>query len=100
MIKGTTEFSRGFREMRLSDTLWRRAKSFLLAKPVDLIVFYSPTIFFGGLVRCLKSRWGCPAYLILRDIFPQQAVDAGILRKGMVWRSVRGKEGSQHDVAS
>ncbi len=98
-IKGTTKLFRAIREMRLSDTLWRRAKSFLLAKPVDLIVFYSPTIFFGGLVRCLKSRWGCPAYLILRDIFPQWAVDAGILRKGMVWRYFRRKEVEQYDVA-
>src|SRR5258708_20427153 len=86
-IKGTTKLFRAIREMRLSDTLWRRAKSFLLAKPVDLIVFYSPKIFFGGLVRCLKSRWGCPAYLILQDLFPQWFVDAGILRTGIMCRN-------------
>src|SRR5260370_4612317 len=99
-IKGTTKLFRAIREMRLSDTLWRRAKSFLLAKPVDLIVFYSPTIFFGGLVRGLKSRWGCPAYLILRDIFPQWAVDAGILRKGMVWRDFSREEDERHRLAA
>jgi glycosyltransferase involved in cell wall biosynthesis len=98
-IKGSTKFFRAIREMRLSGTLWRRAKGFLLAKPADLIVFYSPTIFFGSLVRRLKSHWGCPAYLILRDIFPQWAVDAGILRKGLVWRYFRRKEVEQYDVA-
>jgi glycosyltransferase involved in cell wall biosynthesis len=98
-IKGTTKLCRAIREMRLSDTLWRRAKSFLLARSVDLIVFYSPTIFFGPLVRRLKSHWGCPAYLILRDIFPQWAVDAGILRKGLVWWYFRRKEVEQYDVA-
>ena len=98
-IKGTTKLFRAIREMRLSGTLWRRAKSFLLAKPVDLIVFYSPTIFFGPLVRRLKSHWRCPAYLILRDIFPQWAVDAGILGKGLVWRYFRRKEVEQYGVA-
>jgi glycosyltransferase involved in cell wall biosynthesis len=90
---------RAIREVQLSGTLWHRAKRFLLAKPADLIVFYSPTIFFGSLVRRLKSHWGCPAYLILRDIFPQWAVDAGILRKGLVWRYFRRKEAEQYEVA-
>jgi len=98
-IKGSTKLFRAIREMRLSGTLWRRAKNLLLAKPADLIVFYSPTIFFGALVGRLKSRWGCPAYLVLRDIFPQWAVDAGILRKGLVWRYFRRKEAQQYEVA-
>jgi glycosyltransferase involved in cell wall biosynthesis len=79
--------------------LWSRARSFLLAHPADLIVYYSPTIFFGPLVRRLKSHWGCPAYLILRDIFPQWAVDAGLLRKGLVWGYFRKKEIEQYDAA-
>ena len=98
-IKGTAKVFRAIREVRLSAILWRRARSFLLANQTDLIVFYSPTIFFGRLVRRLKSQWGCPAYLILRDIFPQWAVDAGLLRKGVVWRYFRKKEIEQYDAA-
>jgi glycosyltransferase involved in cell wall biosynthesis len=98
-IKSRTKLFRAVREARLSATLWGPAKSFLLANPADLIVFYSPTIFFGPLVQRLKSHWGCPAYLILRDIFPQWAVDAGILRKGLVWRYFRRKEIEQYAVA-
>lgn len=49
----------------------------------DLIVWYSPTIFFGPLIRYLKKRSHCPTYLILRDIFPQWAVDVGIMRRGV-----------------
>jgi glycosyltransferase involved in cell wall biosynthesis len=98
-IKGANKLFRAIREARLSDTLWRHARSFLLANPADLIVFYSPTIFFGTLVRRLKSSWNCPAYLILRDIFPQWAVDIGILRKGFVWRYFRSKEIEQYGAA-
>ena len=98
-IKGAKKVFRAIREARLSDTLWRHARSFLLANPADLIIFYSPTIFFGGLVQRLKSHWNCPAYLILRDIFPQWAVDIGILRKDLVWRYFRSKEIEQYGAA-
>jgi glycosyltransferase involved in cell wall biosynthesis len=98
-IKGTTKVFRAIREVRLSAILWSRAQSFLLSNQADLIVFYSPTIFFGPLVRRLKSHWRCPAYLILRDIFPRWAVDAGILRRGLVFQFFRTFETYQYDVA-
>jgi glycosyltransferase involved in cell wall biosynthesis len=98
-IKGTTKPFRAIQELRLSATLWRQARPFLLANPADLIIFYSPTIFFGALVRRLKSLWRCPAYLILRDIFPQWAVDAGVLKKNLAYRYLRRKELEQYAAA-
>jgi hypothetical protein len=68
--------------MRLSAVLWKAGREFFRSHPCDLIAFYSPTIFFGPLVRRLKELWNCRSYMILRDIFPQWAVDAGALRKG------------------
>lgn len=98
-IKGASKVFRATEEMRLSSLTWRRARRFLLAHPADLIVFYSPTIFWGALVKRLKSLWRCAAYLILRDIFPAWAVDAGLLRKGLVYRFFRRKEIQQYEVA-
>lgn len=98
--KGTPKPVRAVQEVRLPAVLWRRARRFLIANPADLIIYYSPTIFFGTLVRRLKSLWHCPSYLILRDIFPQWAVDLGLLRKGLVWRFFRSKEISQYDAAN
>src|SRR5215469_12778713 len=63
-LKGTSRLFRAFEEARLSRLMWSRAKKFLLNRPADLIIFYSPTIFWGALVRRLKSIWNCPAYLI------------------------------------
>lgn len=48
----------------------------------DGVVWYSPTIFLGPLVRALKRRHACPGYLIVRDLFPDWAVDAGVMRRG------------------
>jgi glycosyltransferase involved in cell wall biosynthesis len=98
-IKGAGRVWRAVEEAQLSRKLWWRAKRFLAQKRCDLIVFYSPSIFFGPLVRKLKALWKCPAYLILRDIFPEWAVDAGLLRKGLVYHFFRRMETYQYETA-
>jgi hypothetical protein len=64
-IKGTFKVLRGIREVRVSAVLWSRARKYLLANPADLLILYSPSIFFGPLVRRLKSLWHGSTYLIL-----------------------------------
>ncbi len=99
-IKGAALTQRGLNEAMLSWVLWRAGRKHFRANPCDLIVFYSPSIFFGGLVRRLKKLWDAPAYLILRDIFPQWAVDAGVFRTGgPAWRFFRKRELAQYDCA-
>jgi len=98
--KGVNKLVRAVNEVRLSSAIWKAAKTFFKENPCDLIVFYSPTIFFGKLVQKLKTLWNCKAYLILRDIFPQWAVDAGVLRKGIAYRYFKRKESIQYSVAN
>lgn len=99
-IKGAPLALRAIHEVRLSGVMWRAGRRFFREHEADLIVFYSPTIFFGPLVRRLKKLWGCPAYLILRDIFPQWAVDAGVLRAGSLpHRYFRRREFEQYAAA-
>ena len=65
----------------------------------DGVVWWSPSIFFGPLVNALKRSSGCPSYLILRDIFPDWAVDLGLLRRGPAYRFFKMIERRQHDAA-
>ena len=65
--------------------LYRIRKSDFPIKELGAIVWYSPTIFFGPVVRFLKSSSNCPSYLILRDIFPEWTLDLGILKKGPIY---------------
>lgn len=53
----------------------------LKQRKIDLIVTYSPSIFWGPAVWYLKHYHHCRTYLILRDIFPQWAIDLAILRR-------------------
>jgi len=98
-LKYANKAVRLWRESRLSRTIWKKAREFFQKHPCDLIVYYSPTIFFGELVRCLKTLWGCPSYLILRDIFPRWALDVGLLREGVLYRYLKRRELEQYAVA-
>ncbi len=65
----------------------------------DAVVWYSPSIFFGPLVSALKRESNCRSYLILRDIFPEWAVDLGLLKRGFAYRVFKRIERQQHDAA-
>lgn len=67
---------------------------------IDGIAWYSPTIFWGPLVKKLKGRFGCNAYLILRDIFPEWAVDIGVVRNKLIQRFFKSVARYQYNVAN
>ena len=99
-LKPANKVLRLWRESRLSMDIWKNSRSLLRKNHCELIVFYSPTIFFGELVSRLKAIWRCPSYLVHRDIFPQWAVDAGVLRAGgLLHRFLRRKELEQYTAA-
>jgi glycosyltransferase involved in cell wall biosynthesis len=77
---------RALAEMWLPFAMYRniRKSSFRRAK-WDIVAWYSPPIFFGPLIWKLRLNSGARTYLILRDIFPEWAVDLGLVRKGPVY---------------
>ena len=79
---------RGFRSAALDREAWNG------------IVWYSPTIFLGPLVAWFRRRYRCRSYLILRDLFPDWAVDAGVLpRDGLAHRLLKAVERFQYRQA-
>lgn len=80
-IKNVSRIKRALNETLLSLRAWISFKNYFRENECHLIVYYSPTIFFGPLVWKLKSLWRCKSFLILRDIFPQWVVDNGLLKK-------------------
>ena len=92
---------RTFNEMRLSLSMWRSLrKSPLSGVRWDGVVWYSPPIFFGPLVWALKRSSRCETYLILRDIFPEWAIDLGLLSKGPAYWFFKAVAAFQYAVAS
>ena len=82
-ILGASYFRRTISEIMLPYSMIRGLrKSPYSDVPWDIVAWYSPTIFFGPLIRVLKKKSNAHAYLILRDIFPEWAHDLGLMGKG------------------
>lgn len=65
----------------------------------DGVVWYSPTIFLGPIANALKKASACRSYLIIRDIFPEWAVDMGMLGRGLPYRFFKAVADYQYSVA-
>ena len=65
----------------------------------DGVVWYSPSIFHGPLVKVLKALSDCKSYLIIRDIFPEWAVDMGLMGRGFPYRFFDAVARYQYSVA-
>ena len=65
----------------------------------DGVVWYSPSIFWGPLVKLLKLQSSCRSYLILRDIFPEWAVDIGVMKRGIAYYLLKYVERYQYTIA-
>lgn len=50
----------------------------------DLILYATPPITFNKVIRAIKKRCGARSYLMLKDIFPQNAVDLGMMKQGSI----------------
>lgn len=62
----------------------------------ELVIYSTPPITFCNAIEFVKKRDGARTYLLLKDIFPQNAVDIGIMTKqglrGIIYRTFRAKE--------
>lgn len=91
---------RALAEMWLPFAMYRNIrKSPFAAVKWDLLVWYSPPIFFGPLIAAMHRKSGAWRYLILRDIFPEWAVDLGLVRRGPVYLVFKAIAAFQYSIA-
>jgi glycosyltransferase involved in cell wall biosynthesis len=80
-VKDVGKVQRAINETLMSYNAWKAISSRVTKDTFDGVVYYSPSVFFGSLVKKIKKKCECKAYLILRDLFPQWAVDAEIIKE-------------------
>ena len=51
----------------------------------DAVLWYSPSILHGPFVYAIKRNRSLVSYLIIRDIFPEWAVDVGLMKRGLIY---------------
>jgi len=77
-------------------------KKFSLIK-FDAIIYSTPPITLVKTVEYFKKRDNAKTYLLLKDIFPQNAVDLGLLKQdgvmGVLYKFFRNKEKSLYNIS-
>ncbi|WP_143315062.1 glycosyltransferase family 4 protein [Clostridium sp. HBUAS56017] len=72
---------KGITTLKMPLLMRRGIKKYLANKVFDFILFEAPPVTNAGLVDWAKKEFNCPSYLMLKDIFPDNAVDLGIIKR-------------------
>lgn len=72
---------KGINMMLIQQRYIRAIRTFYNQVKFDLVLYPTPPITFLKVVEYVKKRDGAQSYLMLKDIFPQNAVDIGMMKK-------------------
>ncbi|MCM1141013.1 MAG: glycosyltransferase family 4 protein, partial [Muribaculum sp.] len=66
----------------------------------DLVLYATPPITFNKVIEGIKKRCVARSYLMLKDIFPQNAVDLGMMKEGsLLHKMFRKKERRLYEIS-
>lgn len=95
-IQKTNIFEKGISTLMIERQFISAIKKYFSKVKFDLILYSTPPITFANVIKFVKKRDGAESYLMLKDIFPQNAVDLGMMSKtgikGFIYRYFRSKE--------
>ena len=87
---------KGISTLRIEPLFIQGVKKYFSDVKFDLVLYATPPVTFAKVIRFVKKRDGAKSYLMLKDIFPQNSVDLGILTKhgikGLIYKYFRHKE--------
>ncbi len=99
-VTKTNIIEKGISTILLEGQFIKAIRKFLNDVKFDLILYSTPPITFERVVKYVKERDGCKSYLLLKDIFPQNAVDMGMIRENsLIWRYFRAKEKRLYEIS-
>lgn len=95
-IQKTNIIEKGISTVMIETQFLRAINKYFSNVKFDLVLYPTPPITFVKVVKYVKKRDGANTYLLLKDIFPQNAVDIGIMSKtgltGLIYKYFRKKE--------
>ena len=95
-IQKTNIIEKGISTVSIESQFIAGIKKYFSNVKFDLVIYSTPPITFCNAIEFVKKRDGAESYLLLKDIFPQNAVDIGIMSKsgiiGILYRFFRNKE--------
>ena len=99
-IQKTNIIEKGISTLLIENKFLTSIKKYFSGVKFDLILYSTPPITFTKVIRYIKQRDKAISYLLLKDIFPQNAVDLGMMNKGgLIYRYFRNKEKQLYNIS-
>lgn len=102
-IQKTNIIEKGIATVLLESQLKAGIKKNFKNKQFDMVLYSTPPITIVNVVRYVKQRDNATTYLMLKDIFPQNAVDLDMMSKkgikGFIYRYFRNKEKKLYKIS-
>ncbi len=92
-MQKTNLIEKGITTLLVENSFKRAIKKYFCDERFDLVLYSTPPITLVSVVDYVKKRDGASSYLLLKDIFPQNAVDLGMFcKRGIIYSYFRAKE--------
>lgn len=102
-MRRTNVIEKGISTVMFEEQLLMGIKKYFKNVKFDLVLYCTPPITFYKAVRYIKKRDNARTYLMLKDIFPQNAVDIGMMSKegvkGLLYKYFRNKEKRLYNIS-
>lgn len=99
-IQKTNLLEKGISTFLIEHQFLSGIKKYIKGVKFDLVLYSTPPITFTKVIRYIKHRDKALSYLLLKDIFPQNAVDLGMIKKGgIIHRYFRFKESQLYQIS-
>jgi hypothetical protein len=102
-IQKTSFIEKGISTILLENQLKNGIKKYFSNVRFDMVLYTTPPITLVKPVLYVKKRDKAHSYLMLKDIFPQNAVDIGVLTKrglkGILYKYFRQKEKKLYEIS-
>lgn len=102
-IQKTNIIEKGISTVRLESQFVTAIKNYFSGVKFDLILYSTPPITIAKAVEYVKKRDRAKTYLLLKDIFPQNALDLGMMNKtgvrGVLYKYFRAKEKKLYELS-
>jgi len=91
---------KGISTLLIENQYLRAIKQYFKNIHFDMVMYSTPPITFGKVIQYIKKKYHSKSYLILKDIFPQNAVDIQAMKQGsLLWRYFRHKEKKLYEMS-
>lgn len=87
-IQKTGVIKKGISTILLERQFIQAFKKYLSGIHFDAVIYSTPPITLYGAVKFIKKRDGAKSFLLLKDIFPQNAVDLALLKTTGIWNII------------